>query len=433
MILRPYQSLPHDPNVLFNYLLNRTIDRFRPIVRKTTSLTSHARLLAAAFLWGTSASQLTALVVAWRASGVDPRAISIILSSSTAAVLVSSVVAGWLMSRMAIGRVLTLGACTALCGIVALPFAGPMAAALAKACQGGGFGVFLPAAVLCAKARADAEGQASHAGMVTAALLAPMAFGPTLGAWALGAGRLPFLASTALPMMAALLLVRRLHVAADAQSSAAAAGYAELLHDRRLWLPCASTVQSGLGYGFAVTFLPLMLANWAVPVVAFFGPFTVVLLVTRSYGLHRLRGLAAPTQVLLGLSACALAFGLLLLEEVAAAACLLALGYGIVYPAAVEWTSSLHAADGRARPVALVTASFHLGSIIVAQATGWMLPLGWSHVLGALILVYLVGISSQLVATRVAAGRALTAARPRSGQNYALQMGATTYRRSKTT
>ena len=430
MVLRPYQSSPHDPNVPFNRSLGQTIDR--TIANKTTSLTPHARLLAAAFFWGTSASQLTALVVAWRASGIDPRAISLILSSSTAAVLVSSVVAGWLMSRMAIGRVLTLGACTALCGILVLPFASPMAAALAKACQGGGFGVFLPAAVLCAKARADAEGQASHAGTVTAALLAPMAFGPTLGAWALGAGRLPFLASTALPMMAALLLVRRLNVAAEAQSSAAA-GYAALLHDRRLWLPCASTVQSGLGYGFAVTFLPLMLANWAVPVAAFFGPFTVVLLVTRSYGLHRLRGLAVPTQVVLGLSACALSFGLLLLGAVAAAACLLAIGYGIVYPAAAEWASSLHPADGRARPVALVTASFHLGSIIVVQATGWMLPLGWRHVLGALILVYLVGISSQLVATRVAARRAFTAARPRSGQNYALQMGTTTYRRPKTT
>jgi Major Facilitator Superfamily len=398
-------------------LLNQVIDRFMPIAKKTISLTPHARLLAAAFLWGTSASQLTALVVGWCASGVDPRAISLILSSSTAAVLVSSVVAGWLMSRMAIGRVLTLGASMALFGIVALPFAAPMAAALAKACQGGGFGVFLPAAVLCAKARADADGQASHAGMVTAALLAPMAFGPTLGAWALGAGRWPFLASTALPMIGALLLVHRLHVVAEAQSSAAV-GYAALLRDRRLWLPCASTVQSGLGYGFAVTFLPLMLANWGVPVAAFFGPFTVVLLVTRSYGLNHLRVLAAPMQVMLGLSACALAFGLLLLGEVAAAACLLALGYGIVYPAAAEWASSLHPANGRARPVALVTASFHLGSIIVAQATGWMLPLGWCHVLGALSLVYLVGISSQLVVARVAAGRELTAARPRGGQNY---------------
>jgi hypothetical protein len=89
-------------------------------------------------------------------------------------------------------------------------------------------------------------------------------------------------------MMAALLLVARLHVAAEVQSSAAAE-YAALLHDRRLWLPCASTVQSGLGYGFAVTFLPLMLTNWGVPVAAFFGPFTVVLLATRSYGLQRLR------------------------------------------------------------------------------------------------------------------------------------------------
>jgi MFS family permease len=170
-------------------LLNQSIDRFMPAAKKTTGLTPHTRLLAAAFLWGTSASQLTALVVAWRASGVDPRTISIILSSSTAAVVVASVVAGWLVSRMAIGRVLALGACMALCGIVALPFAAPMAAALAKACQGGGFGVFLPAAVLCAKARANAYGQASHAGTVTAALLAPMAFGPTLGAWAPAGGR----------------------------------------------------------------------------------------------------------------------------------------------------------------------------------------------------------------------------------------------------
>ncbi len=395
-------------------------------------MTAHARLLAAAFLWGTSASQLTALVVAWHASGVDPRAISLILSSSTAAVVVASVVSGWLMSKIAIGRVLSLGACTALCGIVVLPFAAPMAAAIAKACQGGGFGVFLPAAVLCAKARADAGGQASHAGVVTATLLAPMAFGPTLGTWMLGAGQWSFLASTALPMIAVLLLVRGVRVAAEAQSPDAA-GYAALLRDRRVWLPSASALQSGLGYGFAVTFLPLMLADWEVPVAAFYGPFTIVLLATRSYGLYRLSVLAARTQVVLGLSACALAFGLLLLgtlAAVAAAACLLALGYGIVYPAAAEWASSVRPADGRARPVALVTASFHLGSIIVAQATGWMLPFGWCHLLGALSLVYLVGISSQLVATRVAAGPGLTVACPRKGQEYTLQMG-TTYRRPR--
>ena len=404
-----------------------------PIVKNTTGLTPHARLLAAAFLWGTSASQLTALVVAWHASGVDPRAISLILSSSTAAVLVASVVSGWLMSTMSIGRVLTLGACMALCGIVALPFAAPIAAAVAKACQGAGFGVFLPAAVLCAKARVDAHGQAAHAGRVTAALLMPMAFGPTLGTWVLSAGRWPFLASTALPMTAALLLVSHLRVATEVRPSTSA-GYATLLQDRRLWLPSAAAMQSGLGYGFAVTFLPLMLANWAVPVAAFFGPFTIVLLVTRCYGLHRLGALAAPTRVAIGLSACALAFGLMLLgavAAVAAAACLLALGYGIVYPAAVEWASSQQPADGRAKPVALVTASFHLGSIIVAQATGWMVPLGWRHVLGALSLVYLVGISVQLLATRVAAARALTAAGPRSDQDYTLQMGTTTYWRPR--
>ena len=409
------------------------------IVRKTTNLTPHVRLLVATFLWGTSASQLTALVVAWRASGVDPRVIALILSSSTAAVIVASVVAGWLLSRIAIGRVLTLGACIALCGILALPFAPPMAAALAKACQGGGFGMFLPAAVLCVRLRADADGQAPHVGAVTAALLAPMTFGPTLGAWALSAGRWPFLAFTALPMTAALLLVRGLHVAAEAQSSAAV-GYVALLRDRRLWLPSASAAQSGLGYGFAVTFLPLMLANWGAPAAAFFGPFTVVLLATRSYGLRRLRVLAAPTQVALGLGVCALAFGALLLAAVTAAAttavaaagCLLALGYGIVYPAAAEWASSLHPPDGRARPVALVTASFHLGSIVVAQATGWMLPLGWCRVLGVLSLVYLVGISSQLLATWVAAGISIDRCSPSQRSVPALQMGTITCRRPRT-
>ena len=185
--------------------------------------------------------------------------------------MVASLAAGWLMSRIAIGRVLTLGACMALCGIVVLPFATPMAAALAKACQGGGFGVFLPAAVLCAKAREDAAGQASHAGMVTAALLMPMAFGPTLGAWALSGGRWMFLVSTALPMMAALLLVRRLNFTVG-PSRLPPQGTSRCYTIASYGYRAPPPVQSGLGYGFAVTFLPLMLADWGVPVAAFSGP-----------------------------------------------------------------------------------------------------------------------------------------------------------------
>src|SRR5207248_1301234 len=145
------------------------------------------------------------------------------------------------------------------------------------------------------------------------------------------------------------------------------------------WLPNAAAMQSGIGYGFAASFLPLMLVEYGVPVAAFFSPFAVILLATRFFGLKYLQRLAVPALVALGLAAYASGFGVLAaslsISGAVAAGALLALGYAVIHPTCVEWSSRPYPPAERARPVALINTTFNCGSILAIQATGSILPI----------------------------------------------------------
>lgn len=359
-------------------------------------MTPYFVLLAVAFLWGCSTSQLNLLAVVLRQHGMAAPAIAVVLSATMVAVVAAALVSGALASRIGARRTLVLGGIISFAAIAALPFAVGSAplAVLARAGQGVGFGLFTPAGQLIAKSLAREDDQIRAVGRFTAMFLIPTFFGPALGEWSLrhwGEGGF-FLLATA-PIALGLLLAAALpHHETPAPPNSA--GYLALLRDRRQWVPNAAAMQSGIGYGFAASFLPLMLVEYGVPVAGFFTPFAVILLATRFLGLNYLQRLPVPILAALGLAAYAMSFGVLAgsvsVSTAVAAGCLAALGYAVIHPTCIEWSSRPYPPAARARPVALINTTFNFGSIVAVQAAGSLLPLiGWRGVLIALGLIVL--------------------------------------------
>lgn len=352
-------------------------------------------LLAASFFWGTTGTQLTLLAAVLRQRGISEPVIAMILSSSSVSVVVAAMISGVLASRIGAVRTLVLGALISCAAIAALPFAVGSAplAVLAKAGQGFGFGLFTPAGQLFAKSRARAEDQIRAVAWFSAMTMIPSFFGPSLGEWSLHSlGEEGFFLLALIPIAIASAIVRILPRDCETTLPPTASGYLRLLRDRAVWLPNAVTVQSGLAYGFAYCFLPLMLIDHGTPVGAFFGPFAVAVLTTRFLGLKYLQRLAPPHLAMLGLLAFVVGLAILALSETSIAAavagCLAALGYGVIHPTCVEWASHCYPPAARARPVALINTSFHIGSIVSAQLTGWTLAvLGWHGVLTTLATI----------------------------------------------
>jgi hypothetical protein len=92
----------------------------------------------------------------------------------------------------------------------------------------------------------------------------------------------------------------------------------------------------------------------------------------------------------LGVGAVGAALAVLLTPAipVALAGMAMGLGYAVIHPTAIEWASKPYAAAERARPVALINAVFHIGSIVAVQVFGGTLSaIGWSGALGMLLVI----------------------------------------------
>jgi predicted MFS family arabinose efflux permease len=271
--------------------------------------------------------------------------------------------------------------------------------------RGFGAGLFTPSGQLFAQAQARADDRTRAVGMFTAMFLIPNFFGPALGEWSLRhLGEIGFLMLPILPMVAALLLVCWLPHD-DAPAPPNNAGYLALVRDRQQWLPNLATMQSGLAYAFAFSFLPLLLVERKIAVVAFFSPFAIVLLMTRFVGLKYLQRLSVP--VLAGCGLFSYASGFYVLNSTAwlgapLAGALFGFAYGVILPTCVTWSTRHYPPAERARPVALVNTSFQIGSIIAMQLTGAALTtIGWFGVLtvlGTMITLVFVIIAGHFIA-----------------------------------
>ena len=383
----------------------------------SSSRRDYKLLLTAAFLWGCGTSQLMLLSVVLNAHGMVAVLIAFVLSCNSLAILLSALASGVFASRFGAVRTLVLGGMISFVAIACLPFTldWAPATALASFARGFGFGLLTPAGQLFAQAIADEGDRKRVIGVFTAMFLVPTFFGPAIGEfWLYRLGEAGFFVSILLVMILGLISATLLPRHHDTPAPPSSAGYLALLRDRRSWFPSVSAMQSGLAFTFANSFLPLMLTTFAVPVTGFFTPFSVGLLFTRFVGMKYLQRLPAERLILLGLAAygmgtALLAAGGLAIILVGLAGSLYGLGYGVIIPTAVDWLAGSYPPAERARPVALINTSFHIGAIVSMQLTGGGLALmGWSGVLAVLVgIIFAVGgiLSTQALVPRTAIER----------------------------
>ena len=337
-------------------------------------------LLIIGLLWGSSTSQLTILAALFRAHGFDDRTIAATVSLFFAGLIGGSIIAGSLSLRIGAKMTLLIGLLGSLVGIIGLPITaiepGPV---LALSLARGLFGaLILPPGFLLVQTIATEADRVRAIGIFNACFLIPAIYGPAVGEWAFrGWGDDWFFTTAAIPAAITILLACALlpsdRVAPSAQ------GYLTLLRDRRIWLPCLAMAATGVGYNFA-NFLSLLVS----PVGRFFVPFAIGLFVTRFVGLGYLQRLLAWLLASLGLLAYVIGFAAILIGTSGVAGLAFGYGYGVVGPTAIAWGSAPYPRNeaSRARPVALVTVCFNIGSIVTAQVTGAVLPaLGWPGLL----------------------------------------------------
>jgi hypothetical protein len=223
-------------------------------------------------------------------------------------------------------------------------------------------------------------------GLFNACFLLPLLWGPAVAEWVWrGSGDGWFFTAVLLPLAAATVL--GLGMPPSDTAGASAQGYLALLHDRRIWPPALAMMASGIGYAFAVNFAALLIS----PAGIFFAPFAIPLLLR----LTRLERYPRLTLISLGLGAYVAGFGFLLIRLPPLAGLGFGFAYAVVGPAAITWAAAPYSDSvARARPVALVTLAFNIGTIVTAQTVGAVLPAhGWSGLLltltGLLLLILL--------------------------------------------
>jgi len=185
---------------------------------------------------------------------------------------------------------------------------------------------------------------------------------------------------SAVPISVALLLTVSLLLPREQVPSPVIGGgsYFAVLRNVELLRPYSCVFVVGAFFGFASSFLPIMLADAQVLVGWYFAPYALMALASRFFVLRRLQRL--PLHLLLAIgTACVGSSGLILgippnLTTAALAGLVFGFGYSIVFPTAVECVSRQFSAEERAPSVALVNTSFQLGAllspIVVSYALG---------------------------------------------------------------
>lgn len=357
-------------------------------------------LLLIGLLWGSSSSQMTLFAVVLHAHGMGDRLISEMVTAFALGLIISTMASGWLIARAGARATLLLALLSALAITVGLPLSGFQPATIIglNFCRGVAFGLVLPPGFVIVQGLAaefPGSDRVRAVGLFNACFLLPLLYGPALGEWAWGGwGDGWFFTTVLLPLLAATLL--GLAMPPSEAAGGSAQGYLSLLLDRRIWPPALAMMASGTGYAFVVNFAALLVR----PAGVFFAPFAIPLLLR----LTRLERHPRLMLLGLGLGAYVVGFLTLLIGFPPLSGLAFGFAYAVVGPTAITWASAPYTdAAARARPVALVTLAFNLGTIVTAQLVGTVVPFaGWS---GILLLLAAIAAAAGLVIVIGPAGR----------------------------
>jgi len=363
--------------------------------------------LAAIFFCFLSYSALAPAAVILRESGLNVAQVGMTLSSAAVPILLATLVSGFLIARLGPLSVSVLGMLVMLVGHASLNETRSdfPAAMISTTIHGVGLGLLMPAQMVFAKNLIAGPKGVYYFGIFASMLQLPNLFGPSLGEHIHATrGVAGYFLITAVPLALALGAVVVLGVLRQAyfkrpppESAGAALGrrYRDLARDWSVMEPITAIGLIGFMYGFAPSYMALLLADYRLPVAVFFTTFAIFYFGTRFFVFPYLQSIAPSLLAMAGVLGMTVAYALLVTAvsttTVIAAGVLFGLGYATTYPILSMWVANQFPESERGKPIALFNAVFMFGIYFFPIFGGFTLSVSGMSTLLAILCAVGVG------------------------------------------
>jgi MFS family permease len=366
------------------------------------------------FLAFSTYSQLAMLAVVLRRTGMSDRSIGLLLSSPLPVVLVVMLVSGRLIGRYGSAPTMKAGLYVMSLAYLSLHLTTrePYLSCISLMAFSIGYGIFMPATMAYAGTQLTSERRAYYFGIYTSMIPLPTVLGPPIAEALLRVvGPSWFFVVSAVPALLGASIATVVTSATgdcSAEQRAAWRQYLELLVDLRVRGPYLGIVIVGVVYGFAVSFMGLLLVTYGVPVFYFFTSYMICFMMSRFLLLKYLAQVARYRLVAAGIVGMSLAYALLGYEITSSAAfaagLLFGLGYSVCFPTLIGEVVDHYEESKRGMPIALFNALFAMSSYALPAAGGYVIAtagpkflIGLLAVFGLVAAVIFAAISAKLV------------------------------------
>jgi predicted MFS family arabinose efflux permease len=335
----------------------------------------------ATFAVFTTNSMLALLSVVLKKQGLPADLIGVVLAAPAPSILITMLLAGPIITRFGALHVARAGALIMLMSYLSFEltvdsFYGAIGS---RVCHGIGYALFMPAAMIYADSNLTGEHKVYYFGIYASMFPLPNVIGPPLAeAYLRYVGVERLFLFTAIPSLLGAVLVFSLSPTnKTAVARAALVDYLHLLRQRSLWMPYAGIFFVGAFYGFAVSFMALLLDARHIPVSYFFVTFTVCLFSSRFLLLRYVQRLSKAIVLTTGLAFLSSAYLVLALASAPTATIvagvLFGFGYSVAYPTLSVWVTQQFSPDKQGMPLTLYNAIFTLGIFMLPLAGGYVI------------------------------------------------------------
>jgi predicted MFS family arabinose efflux permease len=336
---------------------------------------------AATFAVFTTNSMLALLSVVLKKQGLPADLIGVVLAAPAPSILITMLLAGPIITRFGALQIARAGALIMLMSYLSfeLTVDGFYGAMGSRVCHGIGYALFMPAAMIYADSNLTGGHKVYYFGIYASMFPLPNVIGPPLAeAYLRYVGVERLFLFTAIPSLLGAVLVFSLTPTKKAAvARTALIDYLHLLRQRSLWTPYAGIFLVGAFYGFAVSFMALLLDARHIPVSYFFVTFTVCLFSSRFLLLRYVQRLSKALVLATGLAFLSCSYLVLALGAAPAATIvagvLFGFGYSVAYPTLSVWVTQQFSPDKQGMPLTLYNAIFTLGIFMLPLAGGYVI------------------------------------------------------------
>jgi len=352
----------------------------------------------ATFLTFLTGSQGALLAVVLERKGIGRAEIPLVLSANGVTAVGALAVAGYVVPRL--GVLTTVRAGTFLMFIAYLSLEataeGFWTSMASRLVQGVGFGLFMPAAMIYARATLALKGSAYLFGIYAAMITLPNLVGPALAEFYLGYfGLFGFFIFGAMPAAVAVLVTILLRPSEHEARVAAQPKLRGVLFDGANALALMAIFVVGILYGFVGAYMAPFLMSEGIAIASFFAAFTISFFVARFWLLRFVEGVRRSMLISGGLALMAIGYlGVANVKDAVAvvtAGIFVGLGYSVAYPNLSLWILDRYEASQRGMPASVFNAAYFLGFYISPLIVGWgVITGGYSASLDSLAALGLV-------------------------------------------